>query len=209
VLNILSNHPSTAAFISKKMTKWLLRYDPPQSLLDKVTFAYTSTGGDIRSMMRAILNYRDVDIAPLKFKRPYHLMCSVLRAYNATITSPVSLRNTQLALLGQRPFTWGPPDGYPDTIEYWSGLLLPRWNFAFSLLAGSISGCTVDTNALLAGAVTAQNVAAKINQLTYAGYMPLAELNDLINYMLPNNPSTTKIKDSFGLACAAPTFQWY
>lgn len=209
VLNILAAHPSTAQFVSTKMAKWLLQYTPPQALIDKVTATYLSTAGDIRSMIRVILNHASVDIAPLKFKRPYHLMCSILRGLNATITTPSSLRSTQLPLMGHRPFVWSPPDGYPDSLEFWSGLLLPRWNFAFSLLNGNISGCTVDTVGLLGGAVTASAIAAKINQILYSGFMPFVEVNDLVTYMLPNNPNTTKIKDAFALACAAPTYQWY
>lgn len=209
VINILANHPSTAQFISTKMAKFLLQYSPPQSLIDKVAATYTATGGDIRSMIRVILNHGSVDIAPLKFKRPYHLMCSILRGLNATISSPSTLRNVQLAAMGHKPFNWSPPDGYPDTLEFWSGLLLPRWNFAFSLLNGNISGCLVDTNILLGGLTTAQPIANKINQILYSGFMPYVEVSDLVNYMLPNNPSTTKIKDAFALACAAPTFQWY
>jgi len=209
VLGILANHPSTANFIAWKMSKWLLTHEPSPTVVASVAAVYTQTGGDIKSMIREILRQDQIEAAALKFKRPYHLMCSILRGYNASISSPVTLRNVQLPLMGHKPFNWSPPDGYPDTVEYWSGLLLPRWNFAFSLLNGNISGSSVDTTTLLQGAVQAAPIAAKISELLYAKFMPQIEVTDLVNYLLPNNPSTTKIRDAFALACAAPTFQWY
>ena len=42
----------------------------------------------------------------------------------------MSALNGQLDFLGQGLFFWQTPDGYPDTVEYWSGNIVPRWEFA-------------------------------------------------------------------------------
>jgi hypothetical protein len=39
--------------------------------------------------------------------------------------------------------------------------------------------------------------------------MPAADKAALIAYLRPDPPSTTRIRDAFGLAIASPAFQWY
>ena len=67
--------------------------------------------------------------APAKYKRPFHLAASSLRALGADVTN---IRNTRARLDGMdmRPFYWEQPDGYPDRITWWSGLVGSRWNWA-------------------------------------------------------------------------------
>ena len=42
VVNILATHPATAAFVSRKMIRWLLSYDPPQAVVDQVAAVFLS-----------------------------------------------------------------------------------------------------------------------------------------------------------------------
>ena len=160
--------------------------------------------------MRAILNSTYGPTPQAKFKRPFHHMASGLRALNATVTTPGNLQN-QMISAGQLPFNWQPPDGYPDTLTAWSGLLLPRWNFGASLLNNNFSGVSVDTTALLAGLpspLTAAAIVARINDLMFGGVMPSAEQTSLTSYLLPNPPNNTRIREAFGLAIGSPAFQW-
>ncbi len=108
VLQILSSHPACAQFIATKLCKFFWGYQPPQSLIDAVTQSYIGTGGDIKSMLRVILNKQTLMQGGLKFKRPYHLVCNVMRTLNATNTSLTTLVNNQLRGVGQVPFQWGP-----------------------------------------------------------------------------------------------------
>ena len=83
-------------------------------------------------------------------------------------------------------------------------------NFAFSLgIPGNVGGATIDTTALLAGATTAQAIANRIDTLLFGGEMPAADKAALMTYLRPDPPSTTRIRDAFGLALASPGFQWY
>jgi hypothetical protein len=209
VLTILSNHSSTAQYVAMKLTKFLLEYDPPQKLIDSVASTYTSTGGDIKAMIRVILTEDNLTNAPLKLKRPYALMTSMLRSVNANITNASSIRFVILNGMGMIPFYWSPPDGYPDTLDFWGKMVLPRWNSGFSLMANQVGGVSINLTALLNGANTAATIAARINSLLFAGQMPTNELTALENYLLPNPPTTARIQDAFGLAMAAPSFQWY
>ena len=209
VLNILSNHLSTQKNIAKKLCRWLLRYDPPQELINKVAATYQNTGGDIKEMIRAILTPKNLESAPLLYKRPNRLISSAVRGLGATVTSASSLRGTHLSNMGMLPYNWPPPNGFPHSVDYWAGLILPRWNFGFLLANGSISGVTYNLTTFLAGAVTPTQVANRINAALFGGEMAPSELASLTTYLGPTNPSTTKSRDAIGLALASPSFQWY
>ena len=213
VINILSTHPSCARFVSKKLLRWLLNYDPSPALVADIAGEFTRTGGDIKALVRRILHYDNVLWAPPLFKRPFHYIVSALRVMNANITSLNTIRQTYLTGTGNLPYAWGPPDGYPQEFEYWGGLPLPRWNFAFQLANNSVSGATVDLTALLAGATSPIQIADRIDVLLFAGEMPSADKAALITYLRPSGtntvPSTTQIRDAFGLALASPAFQWH
>ena len=209
VLMILSNHPSTARFVSRKLLRWLLTYDPPTTLVDDIAGEFTRTGGNIKALVRRILSYENVLWAPLLFKRPAHLIISALRVLRANMTSFNTIRGTYINSSGNAPFAWGPPDGYPHAFDYWAGLPLPRWNYAFNLANNGISGAGVDLSVHLIGATTAAPIADRIEQLIFAGEMPPADKAALIAYLRPDPPTSSRIRDAFGLALSSPGFQWY
>jgi hypothetical protein len=212
VLKILAGHASTARFIAKKMLRHLWGDEPPQTLITRIAQVYTNTQGDIKAMIRAILDPALDPPREPKFKRPFHHMVSALRATGAAIVAPGNLQNA-LVLGGHSPFNWNPPDGYPDTLIAWSGLLLPRWNFGASLMNGEYgsTAVVVDINALLAGVpipLTPAGVVKRINELLFGGYMPGNEVVALTNYLSPGTPTTAKVREAFGLAIGSPAFQW-
>jgi len=209
VLTALINHPSTAQYISLKMARWLLREDPSPSLVNAVAAVYTATGGDIKSMIREILKPNNLASAPFKYKRPFHLMVSALRAMPVTITS-TSFMRTQLDACGHRTFAWGTPDGYPDTFLYWQGLTLPRWNFGASLLNASQTGAFwVNYQTFFSGLTTAGPIANKIDADLFAGEMNPSDKAIIQTYLGAGTVSATKVKEVLGVAIAAPCFQWY
>jgi uncharacterized protein (DUF1800 family) len=210
VLRILADLPATHRFVARKLLRWFIDYEPSEALVADVAEAFRQSGGDIKTVLRRVLSFENVRSAQPLFKRPFHLVVSGLRAMNANMTRYDTLRFTWLSGMGQLPFNWNPPNGYPHSFEYWGTLVLPRWNFAFSLgIPGSVGGATVDTTALLAGANTAQRIADRIDVLIFAGEMPAADKAALVTYLRPDPPTTTRIRDAFGLALASPGFQWY
>jgi uncharacterized protein (DUF1800 family) len=210
VLRILADQPATHRFLAKKLLRWFIDYEPSEALIADVAEVFRQSQGDIKTVVRRVLDAENIRWAPPLFKRPFHYIASGLRAMNANMTRYDSLRFTWLSGMGQIPFQWNPPNGYPHSFEYWGTLVLPRWNFAFSLpISGNVGGATVDLTALLAGANTAQSIANRIDLLLFGGEMPPVDKAALVTYIGTGVPSTTRIRDAFGLALASPGFQWY
>ena len=207
---MLLAHPNTAAFIARKMTRWLLRYDPSESLVTAIAQVYTKTGGDIPSMIRAILTPANLMAAPLKMKRPYHFLISALRATNPTIRSMNQVANRQLVLLGQQLFYWDDPDGYPDNVDFWAGTVLPRWNFASYLTtqASATGEITFDVAPLVALAQPAA-ITAQIGKMVFAGDMPAALEAQVTSYLSAAPVSANRVREAVSLALSSNAFQWY
>ncbi|CAG0985200.1 hypothetical protein PHYC_01983 [Phycisphaerales bacterium] len=208
VLNILFNHPSTAAYVSKKLCRWLLGYDVPQGVVDSVAAAYTSTSGDIKSMIRAALQPNNLAMASPKYKRPWHHFVSCMRVANTTITTTSGMRS-RLISAGMPRFGWPTPDGYPDNPDYWVGLIIPRWNFGADLTNPGITGFTLDTAGYFSALTTADQMADKINSASFGDELTAPERDRIRDYLLPNTPTLTRQREALGLAMAAPSFQWY
>ncbi len=139
---------------------------------------------------------------------PLHLFASALRATGADIVTTTALRN-QLTAAGHLPFHWSPPDGYPDALDAWAGLILPRWNFAASLLNHEISGSSVDVDGFLAGATTADAVVDRIDEGLFGGDMSVWDKQRIHEYLLPGPPTPSRRAEAVGLAISSPGFQWY
>ena len=207
ILDMLVTHPNTAKFISWKMLKWLLDPDPTQQMIDTVASVYLATGGDIKSMIRVILNETWVSAAPMKLKRPYHLLVSALRAAGPTVVS-VATMTGQLNNLGHQLFAWDTPDGYPDRIEYWAGNIVPRWNFASSFSSlNSTTSIQVDTTQYRAGSPAA--AVDLLNTNFFGGEMPTVTRTALLAYAGTTTLTDAKARELISLAISANAFQWY
>ena len=142
IVDRLADHPATARFISKKLCRRFIADEPPEGLVARVAAAFTRSRGDIRSTLSALLHSEDLLQAPPKFLRPYAFVASTLRRTGAASDGGRGIQR-ELEKMGQLPFAWPTPDGYPDTEEHWSGRMLPRWNFALALMANAIPGTRV------------------------------------------------------------------
>lgn len=207
MLDFLVNHPNTMRFIATKMLKWLLTPSPTETQIAAIASVYKATGGDIKAMVRAILNDAWLAASPMKLKRPFHFLASSLRSTAPTITNSATINN-QLNNLGQPLFNWDTPDGYPDKIEYWAGNIVPRWNFATVMAAfNSQTTVAVDTTAYRAG--TPDAAVDLIDQNFFGGEMPLVTRNALLTYVKAGTFNDTRVREAIGLAISANAFQWY
>lgn len=206
MIDYLVAHPNTARYLSKKMLRWLLRYDPSEPQIATVASVYASTQGDIPSMIRAILTEQNLLAAPAKYRRPYTFILACLRATNPTLLRLQNVTGTQLRTVGQSLFAWGPPDGYPDTAEYWSGGALPRWNFA-QYLATNTADVPVDIAKFMA-TPTAAAVVDSINTALFAGEMPDDLKASLVAYAGAGTVSITRARETLALAMSSSAFQW-
>jgi uncharacterized protein (DUF1800 family) len=157
VIEIVTRHPSTARTIATKLVRRFVSDVPPPALVDRVARAYRDTDGDIRAMLRTIVDapeFWSEAAHRAKVKKPIELVASAARALDAR---PVSER-AGFALaravggLGERLFYAQAPTGYPDVAEGWvnSGALLARMKFALSLSGNRLDGVRVDLPQLLA-----------------------------------------------------------
>ncbi len=87
------------------------------------------------------------------------------------------------------------------------GGILPRWNVGFSIMNNEISGVTVNLS-ILNGANTAKSIADRLSLLLFGGEMAATEKAALVNFLLPDPPTTQRIKDAIALAVVSPSFQW-
>ncbi|RMG02865.1 MAG: DUF1800 family protein, partial [Acidobacteria bacterium] len=148
VIDILVSHPSTARFIAKKLAIRFVSDNPSEALVNRVAKAFSDSKGDIKTTLRALFNDPEFFAAEnykAKIKTPFEFMISALRALNAEVT-PSRLLISLLNKLGEVPYGYQAPTGYPDTAEEWvsAGALLERMNFAIALASNRIPQTRVD-----------------------------------------------------------------
>ncbi len=207
ILELLINHPSTGRFLATKMLKWLLTPEPTDAQINAVAGAYRATGGDIKRMVRAVLNEAWVAEAPAKLKRPFHLVASGMRATNAIVNTATAM-TTQVRILGQPQFQYETPDGYPDALEFWVGNTTPRWAFATTLASSaSQTGINVDIAPYLAG--TADAAVDRMQAEFFGGELSLETRQMLLNYIKAGTFNSARVRETISLALSAYEFQWY
>lgn len=207
VLDMLVAHPNTARFIATKMLKWLLDPEPTETQISTVASVYKATGGDIKAMIRVILNDTWLPAAPMKLKRPYHYLVSALRSANPTVGTMTAMNN-QLNNLGHTLFGWDTPDGYPDRVEYWAGNIVPRWNFGSTFSAmNSANSLIVDIAPYRAGSPA--SAVDLLDQNFFGGEMPSITRNALLAYAGTTALTDARARELVSLAISSNAFQWY
>lgn len=148
VIDILVKHPSTAKFIARKLAVKFVNDNPSEALVGRVAEAFSKSNGDIKTTLRALFSDKEF-FAPenyrAKIKTPFELAISSIRALGAeTNGGPAML--AMLNKLGEVPYGYQAPTGYPDTAEDWvnTGALLERLNFAVAIASNRIPGTKVD-----------------------------------------------------------------
>jgi hypothetical protein len=208
-LVMLHQHPSTAQYIASKLCLEFLGENTPAEVVNDVAATYTATGGDIKAMVRRVLRPERLAAAPLKLKRPMHLLISGLRTLPLTVNNLTGVRN-QLQPVQNQPFAWGAPDGYPDKAAYWSGNVLPRLNFGSTIGSNGVSGILADYFGFFTGSEgSPEMVADRINERVLMGRMTQVEREELIAYMGPGATTATDRTDALALTIGGPTFQWF
>jgi uncharacterized protein (DUF1800 family) len=163
----LAQHAHTARFISTKLARRFVADDPPATLIDSLAAVFTSTGGDIREVLKALVYSPEFAASTgQKVKRPLEFFISALRLTNAEVTTAQRGLSMRLKALGQIPFGWEQPDGYPDYAAWWTTTsgLLNRWNFGLQLSANQIPGIKIDLKSLSKDAASSADVVDVLSQ---------------------------------------------
>jgi len=201
LVEIACNHPATARHIATKLARRFVSEDPPASLVKRLATVFTATDGDIKSLLRVVFTSDEFKSAKgLKFKRPFQYIVSCLRALGADSHAHQPLIE-YLQRMGQGPFQYPTPDGYPDRTAPWLGTMLWRWNFAFSAASNRLPTVTVPLDQL----------ARAVGGFRPERLLPYfvgrkgsdAELNAVAEYQKTNHDDAELV----ALALASPAFQ--
>lgn len=152
LIDLVSKHPSTAKFISTKLCHRFVGENPSTELIEQVAKTFQETDGDIQETLRTLFYSEEFLNAPPKFKRPYTYAISVLRAISANSDGAKALQ-THLDSMGQLPFNWPTPDGFPEATQHWQNQMVARWNFAISLANNQIKGTTTTLDSILSNPI--------------------------------------------------------
>ncbi len=128
-LRYLARHPSTAHRIATKLAIRFVSDRPSAALVNSVANAYLASGTDIKATLRALQSHPDFAASVgAKVKTPAEDAIACYRLLGAEPSRP---RNDdsfaraigwQLESLGQKPFGWTAPDGFPDVGVAWSSV---------------------------------------------------------------------------------------
>ncbi len=208
ILEILADHPATAYFIARKLCRRFVADDPRSiaALAERLAGVFRRTGGDIRQVLSVLLRSEEFRHGGTpKLKRPFDYVISALRALNADTDGSGVL--SYLHPMGQPPFQWAMPNGYPDRSEAWLTSLLARWNFALALAAGQVAGTSLDLPGLMRAAARGPIAEVHALQLALFGRRH-PELDAPALAIRQSSPGSTGFAQVAALLLTSPAFQW-
>ncbi|MFN8445522.1 MAG: DUF1800 domain-containing protein [Caldilineaceae bacterium] len=227
LLNLVARHPSTAHFLAFKLCRRFVSDNPSQSLVDSAAAVWQENQGQIKPVLRHLfLSDEFKASAGAKFRRPLDFLIGALRA-TGTKAHDYWQYYEMLTDLGQLPYGWQPPNGFPDVAGAWmsSGGLLARWNIAMQLTHGAYSEQddfgynlstqirerigTAQTAGEVVDAVARQVFGVELSAEMRAFY--LEYLNDggrNADAVLSLRHVGRKLGTLYGLMLASPQFQW-
>jgi len=127
-LSYLAHHPATARRVARRMCVRFVSDDPSAALVTHVADAFSRSGTDIKATLKALVDHPEFADSPDKIRTPVEDAIATYRALRVRAqqpTSDASFANEllwQTANMGQRPFDWKRPDGFPDVGNAWTGV---------------------------------------------------------------------------------------
>ena len=144
VINLLAERKETSEYICQKLVRRFVSDNPGKTLVKKAARKFRNSDGDIKAVLRVIFKSSAFKKSyDQKLKRPAHFIASAVRVI-APFDKGADMRSLLFLLrgLGQLPFMWQSPDGYPDVAEDWinTNAMLTRWNYGMLLAGGMVRG---------------------------------------------------------------------
>ncbi|MBA3592799.1 MAG: DUF1800 domain-containing protein [Polaromonas sp.] len=136
-IRMLTRHPATAQRIAQRLAETFVADKPPKALTDRLAATFTRTQGDIRAVMRSMVEspefWREGNAL---FKTPLDFACSALVAGGGVKDRrDIQLTLGFLAQAGQPLHGWQTPDGYKTDAATWLApeALTRRADYAMAL----------------------------------------------------------------------------
>ncbi len=226
VLGIVAHHPATAQFICRKLAVRFVSDNPPDSLVDALADIWQQTGGEIKPVLRHLfLSAEFAAAVGQKFRRPLDFLAAAIRATGTTIHDQW-VWEQMLQSLGQIPFGWHPPDGYPDVAAAWTTTdgLLARWNTAMQLTHGAQSdaelgyGMHTDLFARIGSPATVSALVDVVSEQVFGAPLLPSAAEIFVDFASDGQGGSQavtphllarKLGSLFGLMLASPLFQWH
>lgn len=157
LLHYLARHPATARHLATKLVRRLVADNPPPALVASTAAVYLASDTAIPPLIRHIVGSREFAASVgAKSQRPLDWCLAAVRALGLQPQPTLGVAGdaviTLLRELGQVPFSWVTPDGFPDVTASWASTatVLSRWNAAQALVAGTVNGVKqLDVDALV------------------------------------------------------------
>jgi uncharacterized protein (DUF1800 family) len=213
LLDYLAAHPSTARFISKKLAERFVADVPPSTLLDKMAAAFQGSGGDLREVLRRMIDSPEFwagAFGPGKPRTGFELTVAALRAADAQVTSSRGAA-AAVSAMGMPLYQCIPPTGYSNRGDDWldPSSQLNRMNFALDLSANAVAGAAVDARATVRSASgnpdDARSVAAALDADLFGTSLSAATLG-AISRLAAGGPVSIATR-GLGLCLASPEMQ--
>jgi uncharacterized protein (DUF1800 family) len=222
MLEVLSRHPSTAKFISRKLAMRFVSDNPPQSLVDRMAQTFLQKDGDIREVLRTMFHSPEFwsrDAYRAKVKTPLEFVVSAARASGVDVQNALPLVQT-LNRMGMPLYAMQPPTGYSMKADAWvnSSALLNRMNFALALGTGRLPGTSLDQQSMLHGAnppdaaaalsdLEAEILAGDVSAQTHSVLMKQLADPQLTQRKLDDSGRPPNVGAIAGLIMGSPEFQ--
>lgn len=149
MLDLLTEHPCTARFISWKLLQVFVADDPPQDLVDRIAEVFMDTRGDIRQVLWAIFQspeFRDPAYFGGKVRTPLEYTLAALRTTGATVQLQPTPRDSDyletynwVRNQGMPLYDQPIPTGWEEEAFEWISAngFLQRWKYADRLMQWS------------------------------------------------------------------------
>ena len=121
VLADLATHSATAKHVATKLARHFAGDTPPAPLVAKLERAFLSSGGDLPTVYRALIDAPESwTTGAAKFRTPWEWSVSTMRALGAQSVDGQAMTGL-LNQLGQPVWRPGSPAGYDDIAASWAG----------------------------------------------------------------------------------------
>ena len=159
-LILLASMPQTAHFISFLLAQRFVADVPPPALVDRLARTYTSSDGDIKAVLHALVaspEFNSRQFFRTKVKTPNEFLASAFRVTATDPINPGALLG-KIRELGEPPYQALPPTGYYITADHWmnTGALVARLNFADQLTHNHFANQKFDASRVLAFGLLAE-----------------------------------------------------
>ena len=174
----LARHPKTANRLAHKLAVRFIgeHIKPTDAVVTAAAAAYTNNDTAITPMVRSLLTSTEFRAsAGRKVRRPFEYLAACMRGAQlqfdpAKAPNLVWAVSSSLGLLGQEPYCWPAPNGYPDVNGKWlsAGAMVSRWNMASYASVGFWFGAPTFDIARLVGPTPPTTVGATVDRLASA-----------------------------------------